>query len=246
MIGQGSGKGGDLREIAIWPDAALNQPFAEPSMSSLETPNKVAETLEANWEILRDEIDSIPDAMWTDPYPFLNPKEGGWGVYVLYHNRTWDEQRCLHTPKACALAKTLLPATKLPYFHPYNEEAGFFRMAPGAVIAPHSGPVNSILNTHVGLRGVEGARFFVNGTEVKWEEGKTFSFEDSFEHWGWHEGNEMRVIFMIRQMHPDVTERHYHGHRFTQAGATPSALAGPRDMSRTGHGSRHKKDAQQS
>ena len=157
--------------------------------------------------------------MWTDPYPFLNPVKNGWGVYIVYHNRTFDEERCRHVPRTCNLAKRLLPATELPFFHIYNEEAGFFRMSPGAIIAPHSGPVNTIINTHVGLRGVEGARFFVNGTEVRWREGQTFSFEDSFEHWGNHAPTapETRIIFMIRQMHPDVRREHFTGHSRTQA-----------------------------
>jgi aspartyl/asparaginyl beta-hydroxylase (cupin superfamily) len=90
-------------------------------------------------------------------------------------------------------------------------------MNPGAVIAPHSGPVNTIINTHLGLRGVEGATFFVNGTEVQWREGETFSFEDSFEHWGNHASDAplARVVLMIRQMHPDVRHEHYNGHKLS-------------------------------
>ena len=209
----------ELRSIPIWSEAALSQKFSDPASTTLETPRDVSLFLKVHWKTFLSEVDNIPNHLWTDPYPFLNPVKNGWRVYVLYHNYSWDEERCLFTPKTCRLVKGILPASRLPYFHPYNEEAGFFSMAPGAIIAPHSGPVNTILNTHIGLRGVEGATFFVNGTRVLWHEGEAFSFEDSFEHWGNHavDAPESRVIFMIRQMHPDVTRAHYLGHHHTQA-----------------------------
>lgn len=215
--------GPKLRSIPLWSKEDLLKPFADTGSNRLKSPGEVVDFLEERWRTFLEEVDNIPDDLWTDPYPFLNPVKGGWSVYVLYKNHTFDDNRCTYTPRTCDLLKTILPATKLPFFHIYNEEAGFFRMQPGSVIAPHSGPVNTILNTHVGLRGVEGAKFFVNGTEVKWREGGTFSFEDSFEHWGAHASNatQPRVIFMIRQMHPDVRHEHYTGHKRTQAGLLP-------------------------
>lgn len=208
-----------MRSIPLWSDKNLSVPHKQQGSSRLKSPNSIAEFLVANYKTFLSEVDNIPDDLWTDPYPFLNPVEGGWGVYILFKNHTFDEERCKHTPRTCELVKSVLPATTLPYFHIYNEEAGFFRLRPGGIIAPHSGPVNTIINTHVGLRGVEGAKFYVNGTLVQWKEGEAFSFEDSYEHWGNHapDAPEPRVIFMIRQMHPDVTYEHYKGHKRTQA-----------------------------
>jgi hypothetical protein len=75
------------------------------------------------------------------------------------------------------------------------------------------------INTHTGLCGAEGATFFANGTKVQWGKGETFSFEDSFEHWGNHasEAPLAEAIFMIWQMHPHVTHKHCNGHNRTQA-----------------------------
>ena len=208
-----------LRSIPIWSNEDLRKSFKEPQTNRLSSPRYIATFLEKHWKVFLSEIDGIPEHLWHDPYPFLNPMKNGWGVFVLYHNRTFDEKRCRCVPRTCELVKSVLPATDLPFFHIYNEEAGFFRMKPGALIAPHSGPTNTILNTHVGLRGVQGAKFYVNGTEVRWREGETFTFEDSFEHWGSHSTNasETRVIFMMRHMHPDVSRGHYRGHSRTQA-----------------------------
>ena len=98
-----------LRAIPIWSDGDLRQPFAEPNNSRLSTPRDVADFLEAHWKTFRSEIDNIPEHLWTDPYPFLNPVKNGWGVYIVYHNRTFDEERCRHVPRTCNLAKRLLP-----------------------------------------------------------------------------------------------------------------------------------------
>ena len=119
-----------MRSISLWSDDDLSLPYAQPGSSRLKSPRSIADFLEANWKTFLSELDDIPANLWTDPYLFLNPVKDGWSVYVLYKNRTFDDDRCKYTPRTCGLVKSVLPATNLPFFHIYNEEAGFFSNEP--------------------------------------------------------------------------------------------------------------------
>lgn len=38
-----------------------------------------------------------------------------------------------------------------------------------------------------------------------WEEGKVMILDDSFEHEVWHDGNSLRLIFIVDVWHPNLT-----------------------------------------
>lgn len=46
---------------------------------------------------------------------------------------------------------------------------------------------------------------FIVLTIRSWQEGKVMILDDSFEHEVWHDGNSLRLIFIVDVWHPDLT-----------------------------------------
>ena len=38
---------------------------------------------------------------------------------------------------------------------------------------------------------------------MEWKEGEVFAFQDSYDHWAYHGGDETRFVFFMTIMHPD-------------------------------------------
>jgi len=186
--------------------------------------------LEDNFATLKEEamkaVKSPSDSGFEDAYRFLYEK-GNWDHVLLYHNRTFSEECETVFPKMCALLKTQLPSKPgLPWTSNQNEQAMVIKMAKGTDVEKHSGPANNILNIHIGIAGLEGAKLTVanstcvNSTEnscwpdgtYKWEEGKVIAWDGSYDHAVDCLGcNTERVIMMVRYMHPDTAPHHFKG-----------------------------------
>jgi aspartyl/asparaginyl beta-hydroxylase (cupin superfamily) len=104
----------------------------------------------------------------------------------------------------------------MPWVSDQNEQVLVLRMTPGTDVERHSGPSNSILNVHLGIQGLEGARLMVDGKEYGWEEGKVIAWDGSYDHTvDCLNCKEDRIIIMVRYMHPDVTAESYRGNKRT-------------------------------
>jgi len=78
---------------------------------------------------------------------------------------------------------------------------------PGTIIAPHTGSSNLRLRNHLGIDIPEPNSVSIRvGSEWrKWEEGKTISFDDSYEHEVIHNGEKLRVVLSIDTWHPSLS-----------------------------------------
>jgi len=153
-------------------------------------------------------------------YRFLF-KGGNWDQILLYHGREYTEACEKAFPKTCAMLKATLPNRPqhgYPWTSNQNEQALFLRLKAGTDTETHSGPANNILNVHLGVSGVEGAKLIVGGEKkvYGWELGKVIAWDGSFDH-RVHclDCKQDRIIMMVRYMHPDITPDHYKGNKRT-------------------------------
>jgi len=86
------------------------------------------------------------------------------------------------------------------------------KMAKGTDVEIHSGPSNNILNIHIGISGLEGAKLTVANNTYKWQEGKVIAWDGSYDHAvDCLNCKQERVIMMVRYMHPDTSPAHFKG-----------------------------------
>jgi len=192
-----------LRSLPVWPKEVW------PDLP-------IVKALEDNFGIIREEamkaVKSPQDSGFEDAYRFLYEK-GNWDHVMLYHNRTFSEECETVFPKVCAMLKKQLPSKPgLPWTSNQNEQAMVIKMAEGTDVETHSGPANNILNIHIGIDGLEGAKLTIANETYKWNEGKVIAWDGSFDHAVDCLGcKKERVIMMVRYMHPDTSAAHFKG-----------------------------------
>jgi len=184
------------------------------------------DVLENNFPIIKEEIaaflqrmkDLGSEELMEDTYRFIF-SQGRWNQVALFHGRNFTEQCHTFFPKTCNLLKQTLPERDvhhLPWVSNQNEQVMIMKMIPNTDVEIHSGPGNNILNLHLGISGVEGAKLMVANETLEWQEGKVIPFDDSFDHKvNCFNCKEDRVIMLVRYMHPDVTWDHYSGNKKT-------------------------------
>lgn len=163
-----------------------------------------------------------------DAYRFLY-EQGEWNRVMLYHKKEFTKECELVFPKTCALLKQWLPSKPdLPWTSDQNEQVMVIKMKVGTDVETHSGPANNILNIHMGLTGLKGAKLIIANDTYSWHEGKVIAWDGSFDH-RVHclECVEERVIIMVRYMHPDMSPAHYKGIARTHFEDVPALLRHP-------------------
>lgn len=149
---------------------------------------------------------------YEDAYRFLFA-HGAWDRVLLYHNKEFTEECEIVFPETCALLKQWLPSKPgLPWTSDQQEQVMVIKMKPGTDVEYHSGPSNNILNIHIGISGLEGAKLIVANETFDWEEGKVIAWDGSYDHRVHCLGcTQDRVIMMVRYMHPDMSSESYRG-----------------------------------
>src|SRR5262249_52297947 len=82
----------------------------------------------------------------------------------------------------------------------------FSALNPGGHIAPHHATYNWTFNIHLGLTIPDNCALRVKDETRRWEEGKCFVFDASFEHEAWNRGDFTRFILLLTTYHPDLTD----------------------------------------
>lgn len=118
---------------------------------------------------------------------------GAWDAYFFYrHGQTYTEhlQKCPGTAKALA---------ELPLVHvaDHAPEVCFSLMRAGAHILPHRGVTNSRAVLHLALDIPPECRLNLPGiTELSWQEGKVFAFDDTYLHEAWNRSDKTRAVIL--------------------------------------------------
>lgn len=192
-----------LRSMEVWPRETWKD---LPICSHLE--ENFATIKEETMRALADEEESG----FEDAYRFLY-SQGAWNQVLLYHGREFTPECETVFPKTCALLKQWLPSKPgLPWTSNQNEQVMVIKMKPGTDVETHCGPANNILNIHIGITGLKGAKLFVANKTYSWEEGKVIAWDGSYDHRvNCLECEQERVIMMVRYMHPDMAPEKYKG-----------------------------------
>jgi aspartyl/asparaginyl beta-hydroxylase (cupin superfamily) len=188
-------------ELYFWPG------LESQSFHNLTVP-WIAE-LEAAYPVIRAELAGLLDAKIAfTPYALgadasyrqkkFGLEEGSdrWSIYDLHDPAA--ESKC---PKTIELLHRLFrgelgePVT-----------AQFSALRAGAHIPPHCGISNVFLTAHLGLIVPQGCRIRVGNEQRSWSEGRGLVFDDSFEHEVWNESGSMRIVFIARFYHPELTQ----------------------------------------
>mmetsp|Transcript_70538 Transcript_70538/g.127193 ORF Transcript_70538/g.127193 Transcript_70538/m.127193 type:complete len:435 (-) Transcript_70538:58-1362(-) len=189
----------------------------------------VCSLLEENFATIKEEtaraLKDSAESGFEDAYRFLYDK-GEWNRVMLYHKKTFTEECERVFPKTCALLKQWLPSKPgLPWTSDQNEQVMVIKMKQGTDVETHSGPSNNILNIHIGISGLEGAKLIIANDTHTWDEGKVIAWDGSYDH-RVHclECKEERVIMMVRYMHPGMAPEHYKGSKKTHFEDVPLEL----------------------
>ena len=140
-------------------------------------------------------ITAIPPMNQMSPDHKRIAGKGGWRSFFLvgYGIRLEENcARCPETMKALGHVPGLVTAL-------------ISILEPGMHVGRHSGVSKGILIAHLGLRVPREShwcRMDVDGHEVRWEEGRTFVFDDTFPHEVWNDTPDYRVILLVQFRRP--------------------------------------------
>jgi aspartyl/asparaginyl beta-hydroxylase (cupin superfamily) len=173
--------------LPIWPGL-----FASPVHDISRFPSLIG--LQQIAPSIRHELNVVSETFAPAAYSSTSP-DGGWETFYFFFGGKPVKENLARCPAtASALAKI-----------PHNGlHVCFSALAPGSSLHPHTGPTNTSLTAHLGLKGCVGAKLHVAGREIDYVEDQAFVFDDSYLHWVTHSGPATRYTLMITLWHPDL------------------------------------------
>ncbi|MGC9502601.1 aspartyl/asparaginyl beta-hydroxylase domain-containing protein [Baaleninema sp.] len=153
--------------------------------------------LEANWHLIREELDQILDRVGELPnFQDIMPRQqrisqdDGWKTYYFCAFNFIAQNNCDRCPQTWNLIKDI-PGLKVAFFS---------ILAPGKEIPEHRGKHKGLIRYHLGLRVPEPSDrcgIQVNGEVAHWQEGKSLIFDDTFPHSAWNRTDGYRVVLFL-------------------------------------------------
>jgi len=153
--------------------------------------------LEDNWEVIRDELNSILKHRDKIPaFHKLSPDQkristgDKWQTFALYGFGTKAEQNCSHCPETTRLLEQV----------PNMRTAFFSILSPHYHIKAHRGVTKTLLRCHLGLivpKEKGACRMRVDDVTFEWNEGKAIVLDDTFDHEVWNDSSEDRVVLLF-------------------------------------------------
>lgn len=156
--------------------------------------------LEESTAAIKAEFLSLKEQGQFNLHPQMNAvaAAGQWNTYYFYADGGRFDENCRACP-ATAAALLHLPGATLA------GRVFFSLMSPGTHLRPHCGATNARLRCHLGLVTTQSAEMRVADQQVRWQEGRTTVFDDSFEHEVWNPNVE-RAVLIVDFWHPDLTD----------------------------------------
>ncbi|MBD2092884.1 aspartyl/asparaginyl beta-hydroxylase domain-containing protein [Microcoleus sp. FACHB-1515] len=156
-----------------------------------------ANDLEANWHVIRAELDRVmPHAKDLPNFQDISPRQANiadddrWKTYFFCAFGFRSQHNCDRCPETTKLLEKI-PGLKVAFFS---------ILAPGKHIPEHCGKHKGLIRYHLGLKVPEpktACRIRINGEMAYWEEGKSLIFDDTFPHEVWNETNDYRVVLFL-------------------------------------------------
>ena len=158
--------------------------------------------LEERWPEIRAEVDALLDREdGIPPLAAISPDHrriappGKWKSFFLWGYGYRNEENIARCPKTAAAVAGI----------PGLNSAFFSILAPGAHIPRHRGVTKAILTAHLALivpKRRQGCRMQVEDRMLRWDEGRTLVFDDTYYHEVWNDTDEQRVILLIQFRRP--------------------------------------------
>lgn len=161
-----------------------------------------ANELEANWQVIRRELDDV--MQFTDALPNfddISPRQrkiagdNMWKTYFFYAFGFKAKKNCDRCPETTKLLQKV-PGLKVAFFS---------ILAPGKHIPRHNGKHKGIIRYHLGLKVPEPreqCRIQVGDQTAYWEAGKSLIFDDTFPHEVWNDTDGYRAILFLDVARP--------------------------------------------
>ena len=156
--------------------------------------------LQSNWKIIqkealniyskKDKLLNMKDIGIMGSFDEIDKETGKWKVFVL----KWYDGILDNARKLCPETTRLID--KCGDVH----AAMFSIIEPGKYIPLHKGPSTACLRYHLGLKipkDEENCYIIVNKQKYHWQEGKSFIFDDTYNHAVYNNTNEARIILFI-------------------------------------------------
>ncbi|MEL6223643.1 MAG: aspartyl/asparaginyl beta-hydroxylase domain-containing protein [Cyanobacteria bacterium J06627_8] len=158
--------------------------------------------LEANWPIIRSELDDILQLVSAIPnFQDISADQSSitsdnlWKTYFFYGYGFKAEKNCRRCPQTTRLIEQI----------PGMKTAFFSILLPHKHIPEHRGPYKGVLRYHLGLKvpqARQACRLRV-GDEIRhWDEGKSLIFDDTLPHEAWNETDDIRVVLFVDVVRP--------------------------------------------
>ncbi|XP_052746848.1 aspartyl/asparaginyl beta-hydroxylase isoform X3 [Bicyclus anynana] len=166
-----------------------------------ETPYvKLARALEKSWRDILKEGEAAK-ALYEKEKEGLKER-GDWSQLDLFVRGGEIPGRCARAPVTCGIVRAEAAAAGCR-----RGQVKFSAMAAGTHVRPHVGPTNCRLRMHLGLSNTKDTYIRVDKDIKQWQTGKTFIFDDSFEHEVWHNGTGSRLVLIVDVWHPELTAK---------------------------------------
>lgn len=161
-----------------------------------------AQELEANWQVIRQELDQVmthtealPNFQDISPRQTRIANDDRWKTYFFCAFGFVSKKNCDRCPETTKLLKKV-PGLKVAFFS---------ILAPGKHIPEHRGKHKGIIRYHLGLKVPEprtACRIRVKDDIAYWEEGKSLIFDDTFYHEVWNDTDGYRAVLFLDVARP--------------------------------------------
>jgi len=157
--------------------------------------------LRANWQGIREEAERIalrkgaaPSLAHVSPDHRAIARIGMWRSYFLW-GYGYQVDEALHACPITAAAVAQIPGLNSAFFS---------ILAPGTHIPVHRGVTKALVTCHLGLIVPRDGdvRMRVGERVVRWAEGETLVFDDTYDHEVWNDTSGTRVVLLIQFRRP--------------------------------------------
>ena len=159
------------------------------------------QSLRANWQAIRDEAiavalrgDASPSLATISPDHRAIAEVDKWRSFFLWGYGYRIDDNADRCPRTAALVEQI----------PGLNSAFFSILAPGTHIPEHRGVTKGLITCHLGLIVPRDGdvRMRVHDRVVRWAEGETLVFDDTYQHEVWNETAGTRVVLLVQFERP--------------------------------------------
>ncbi|MHA6717984.1 aspartyl/asparaginyl beta-hydroxylase domain-containing protein [Sphingomonas sp. RS6] len=157
--------------------------------------------LRADWRAIRDEaIAAMAASPGAPPLATISPDHraiapvDAWRSVFLWGYGYRVDENVARCPQTARLVERI----------PGLNSAMFSIIAPGAHIPPHRGVTKGLISCHLGLVVPRDGdvRMRIDDRVVRWADGETLVFDDTYDHEVWNESAHTRIVLLIQFRRP--------------------------------------------